>query len=137
MAENIKLIVYGDRLVVVYDDFVDTMVFKKPDGKEFAMKAPDTHSERTRGATVMAVGDDEETQRNFKVGDRLLLSWHSGTRLHLMDKIVYGRTWPEDLLRVIRTEEILTKTERIDGPDNIRGCEDATDGPVQEPNRIC
>jgi co-chaperonin GroES (HSP10) len=130
MSETITLTVYGDRLVVVYDDFVDTMVYKKPDGKVFAMKAPETHSERTRGATIMAIGTDDDALKNFKVGDRILLSWHSGVRLHLMDKIVYGRTWPEDLLRVIRTEEILTKMERIDGSDNIRGCEDTINSPV-------
>lgn len=136
MAESVALKAYGDRLVVVYDDFVDTIVHKDKLGREFSMKAPDSHAERTRAATVMSVGDDPYTTERFRVGDRLLLSWHSGTRLHLLDKIIYGRTWPEDLLRVIRVEEILVKLERIDGSDTVQRCEDATLGEVPEPDRV-
>lgn len=113
MSETLNLVPYGDRMVVVFDDFVDTLVFKDKEGKAFSMKAPETHSERTRAATIMAIGDDPEMRQHFKVGDRIFLSWHAGTRLHLLDKIIYGRTWPEDLLRVVRSEEVLVKLERV------------------------
>jgi hypothetical protein len=133
MAESIVLTTYGDRLLVVLDQFVDTIVHKDESGREFTLKAPETHSERTRGATIMAVGDDPYTRERYSVGERILVSWHCGTRLHLLDKIIWGRTWPEDLLRVIRVEEILVKMERVNGSDNIRPSQDATPGPVSKP----
>jgi hypothetical protein len=40
-------------------------------------------------------------------GDKVVVSWHCGTRLHFMDKEVFGQIWDEDLLRVIRSEEVL------------------------------
>jgi co-chaperonin GroES (HSP10) len=107
-VEDLDLQTYGDRLVIVLDDLAEDTVYKDPTtGKVFRLKNADSHSERTRFATVMAVGDDLECIRRFKVGDRVIVSWHCGVRIHLLDKTIYGQLWPEDLLRIVRTEEIL------------------------------
>jgi co-chaperonin GroES (HSP10) len=107
-VDDLDLKVYGDRVVVVLDEMAEFTVYKDPStGRVFKMTNADEHSERTRFATVMAVGDNPETQSRFKVGDRIIMSWHGGTRLHFLDKTVYGRMWSEDLLRIVRDEEIL------------------------------
>lgn len=107
-VEDLDLKVYGDRVVIVLDEMAEYTVYKDPTtGKVFRLSNADEHSERTRFATVMAVGDDPETINRFKPGDRIIMSWHGGTRIHLLDKTIYGRVWPEDLLRIVRTEEIL------------------------------
>jgi len=107
-VEDLDLQTYGDRLVIVLDDLAEDTVYKDPTtGKVFRLKNADEHSERTRFATIMAVGDDPECQSRFELGDRIIVSWHCGVRIHLLDKTIYGRVWPEDLLRIVRTEEIL------------------------------
>lgn len=107
-VEDLDLRVYGDRLVVILDELAEYTVYKDPTtGKVFRISNAEEHSERTRFATIKAVGDDPETASRFKVGDRVIVSWHGGTRLHLLDKTIYGRVWPEDLLRIFRSEEIL------------------------------
>lgn len=123
VVTKIKLTPVGDRLAVIFDEFVETMAtVNEHTGAVFQIPVPKTHSERSRAATVMAVGTDPETQAMFKAGDRIILSWHAGVRLHLLDKIVYGKVWDEDLLRVVRTDEVVTKVEEIpDGPDYSYG----------------
>ena len=107
-VEDLNLKTYGDRLVIVLDDLAADSVYKDPTtGRVFRLKNADEHSERTRFATVMAVGDDQEMVVRFKPGDRVIVSWHCGVRIHLLDKTIYGRVWPEDLLRIVRMEEIL------------------------------
>lgn len=107
-VEDLDLTVYGDRLVIVLDEMAEYTVYKDPTtGRVFKLSNADEHSERTRFATIMAVGDDPETVRRFKTGGRVIVSWHGGTRIHLLNKTIYGKVWKEDLLRIVRTEEIL------------------------------
>ena len=101
----IDLKVYGDRLLITLDPLVTEYRIKDPEtGRELVWYLPEVHSERTRIATIRAVGDNTP---NFKVGDKIIVSWSCGNRLHLIDKTVFGQIWDEDLLRVIRTEEVV------------------------------
>lgn len=107
-VEDLDLKVYGDRVVIVLDELAEYTVYKDPTtGKVFRISNADEHSERTRFATVKAVGDNPETNQRFHPGDRVIVSWHCGVRIHLLDKTIYGKVWPEDLLRIVRDEEIL------------------------------
>jgi len=107
-VQDLELRVLGDRLVIVLDDLAEEIIHKDPvTGRVFRMKIADEHSERTRLATVMAVGDDPTLEGRFRVGDRAIVSWHCGVRLHLINKTVFGKTWSEDLLRIVRKDEIL------------------------------
>ena len=107
MDSNITLQTYGDRMLVILDELITGKKIVDPNtGREFTLHTPDVHSERTRIATVKTVGP-KALEEGFKVGDRVIISWHGGTRLHFIDKAIYGKIWDEDLLRVIRTEEVL------------------------------
>jgi len=102
----IEMKVYGDRMLITLDPLVTEYKIKDPEtGRELIWYLPEVHSERTRLASVRAVGEEASTR--FQPGDKIVVSWHCGTRLHLIDKIVFGQLWDEDLLRIIRTEEVL------------------------------
>jgi co-chaperonin GroES (HSP10) len=89
--------VFGNRLFVVFDDL------KKSVGR---IELPGDHSERTRKATVYKVGG---LSRDYKIGDRILLSWYSGVRIHRLGESILGLDIEEDRFRVVREEEILAK----------------------------
>ena len=96
MTENLKLIPVGDRLYVVVDEPVEKI------GELFV---PQKHSERSRTATVSAVGEDV---KYFKIGDKILISYYTGIFIHLPSLAYRGK---EDLHRIVREDEILAKIE--------------------------
>jgi len=94
MTAELKLVPWGDRLYVVLDEMKDAVG---------SIILPEKHSERTRIATVKAIG---EKVGNFTVGDRILISYYTGVFVHLPDLAFRGK---EDLHRIIREDEILAK----------------------------
>ncbi len=94
MTDELKLSPWGDRLYVVLDE---------PKESVGLIKLPERHSERSRTATIAAVGDDV---KHFKVGDRILISYHTGIFIHLPDLAFRGK---EDLHRIVREDEILAR----------------------------
>lgn len=114
MASNIQLKTYGTRMLIVLDELITGKQITDPvTGRVFTLHTPEVHSERTRTATIMGVGK-EAAEEGFKEGDRIVVSWHCGTRLHFIDKAVFGKVWDEDLLRVIRTEEVLASVVALE-----------------------
>ena len=59
------------------------------------------HSERTRKATVLAVGDECVS---LSAGDRVLIFWSTGTHLHLI-----GDRIQDDLTRICSEHDVLAK----------------------------
>jgi co-chaperonin GroES (HSP10) len=88
---------FGNRLLIQCDDM------KEQVGR---IIMPNQHSERSRTAQVIAVGDRVE---NYMVGDKVLISWHIGTHIHLPGQELFGITVDEDKTRIVRDEEILMK----------------------------
>jgi co-chaperonin GroES (HSP10) len=66
------------------------------------------HSERSRTATVVAVGNDVT---EYRAGDRVLLSWYTGVHLHLIGEELFGVPVDEDRHRIVRDEEILGRLD--------------------------
>lgn len=91
---DLKLSPWGDRLYIVVDEPVEKI------GELFV---PQKHSERSRTATVAAIGDGVT---HFKVGDKVLISYYTGIFIHLPDLAFRGK---EDLHRIVREDEILAK----------------------------
>lgn len=88
---------YGDRLLVLCDEMVD---------KVGSIIMPNQHSERSRTAKVIAVGNKVE---HYVPGDSILLSWYTGVHIHLPGKELFGTRVDEDRHRIVREEEILMK----------------------------
>lgn len=82
---------------IVLDDFQTTVG---------GVEMPEKHSEQTRIATVHGVGDpaDEYSKPRYRVGDRVLIEFHSGTKLHILSYYVM-----DEKFRVVFEEEILGK----------------------------
>lgn len=95
-----KILPHGDRIYIILDDFQE---------KVGVLELPKKHTEQSRFATIKACGEDVEKSR-FKVGDRILIGYGSGMRVHL---IKYGIT--DDTHRIITSEEIWAKIEDEDG----------------------
>jgi co-chaperonin GroES (HSP10) len=91
------LTLYGSRLLILCDEMAEKV------GRIFVA---DKHSERSRTATVVAVGDEV---KNYQVGDKVLLSWYTGVHLHLIDKELFGIPVDEDKHRLVMEGEILGK----------------------------
>ena len=114
MASNIQLKTYGTRMLIVLDELTTgKKIVDAETGRTFTLHTPEVHSERTRTATIKSVGS-QAAEEGFSPGDRIVVSWHCGTRLHFIDKAVFGRVWDEDLLRVIRTEEVLASVVALE-----------------------
>jgi co-chaperonin GroES (HSP10) len=92
-----NLEVMGERIFLVFDQMVDRV------GRVIM---PDKHSERTRTAEIRAIGDKVTF---YKPGDKVLLSWYTGIRLHLEGQEINGEPVDEDRFRVVKQEEILAK----------------------------
>ena len=90
-----KLEIFGNRLLLLCDELSD---------KIGSIIMPGKHSERSRTATVLAVGDKVE---NYKVGHTVLISWYTGVHLHLVGKELFDTPVDEDRHRIVRDEEIL------------------------------
>ncbi len=93
-----RLELYGDRILVLCDP-----VEEKKVGLVYIA---DKHSERTRLATVVSVGD---TVSKYKDGDRILLSWYTGVHVHLIGEKLWGVDANEDRHRLVMESEILGK----------------------------
>lgn len=102
-----RLQLFDDRLFVVLDE-----VGEKKVG---SLYVPDDHAERSRIGTVMDVGPGLKewngtiTPMVYKIGDRVLVSWYTGTRVHLDGAELYGKPVVEDSFRIMRECEILGK----------------------------
>jgi co-chaperonin GroES (HSP10) len=94
----LRLQMFEDRLFVILGE-----VEEKKIGR---IIVPDSHSERSRIGVVMDVGPEV---KDYKVGDRILVSWYTGTRVHLDGETMYGKPVVEDAFRVMRECEILGK----------------------------
>jgi co-chaperonin GroES (HSP10) len=66
----------------------------------------DKHSERTRFADVVAVGDGV---KNYKPGDKIMISWYTGSHVHILEDDLFGNKPDEDLDRFVMESEILGK----------------------------
>lgn len=91
-----KLKMFEDRLFVILDE-----VQEKKIG---SIIVPDNHSERSRTGIVMDVGPGV---KDYNAGDKVLVSWYTGTRVHLDGETMFGKPVQEDSFRVVREGEIL------------------------------
>ena len=89
---------YGKRILV----FCDAVAERKVGSIILA----DKHAERSRIATILAVGDEV---KNYYVGDRVLLSWYTGVHLHVFGDTLFGTEVDEDRHRLVNEDEILAK----------------------------
>jgi co-chaperonin GroES (HSP10) len=100
-----RLKMFDDRLFVILEE-----VGEKKMG---SIIIPGNHSERTRIGTVMEVGPGNREYggaiipMNYRVGDKVMVSWGAGTRIHLDGESMYGKPVVEDAFRVMRECEIL------------------------------
>ena len=102
MGKELKLSPWGDRIYLILDEPVKSVG---------GILMPERHSERSRTATVAAVGDGTskvEGLPRWTVGDKVLISYYTGVFLHLPDFAFRGK---EDLHRIVKEDEILAKIE--------------------------
>lgn len=64
------------------------------------------HSERTRFAEVVAIGDEV---KHYAVGDKVMISWYTGSHVHILEDNLFGNKPDEDLDRFVMESEILGK----------------------------
>lgn len=94
MVNELKLVPWGDRIYLILDD---------PKESVGLIQLPERHSERSRTATVSAIGEEV---KHFNVGDKVLISYYTGIFVHLPDLAFRSK---EDLHRIVREDEILAK----------------------------
>jgi co-chaperonin GroES (HSP10) len=92
--------------IKLFDDRLFAILGEVQEKKIGSIIIPGSHSERSRIGVVMEVGPEV---KNYAVGDRILVSWYSGTRIHLDGDELYGKPVVEDAFRVLREAEILGK----------------------------
>lgn len=94
-----KLKLNGRRYLVEYDKFQE---------KVGSIIMPENASERSRLATVLAVGfaGEDEPELFCKPGDRILLNWYDGKRIHLPGRELYGSQVDEERHRIIDEAEV-------------------------------
>jgi co-chaperonin GroES (HSP10) len=106
----VRLKLYDKRLFILCDAVEERKVG--------SIIIADKHSERSRLATVLAVGDKVKhpgkwwqfwLRPHFKPGDRILISWYTGVHLHVFGDKVFGQEIDEDRHRFVMEGEILTK----------------------------
>ena len=107
-----KLIPSGHRLILLLDEVREKMY-------KGTIVLPDKHGERSRLATVIAVGngyvnDYDGTKRplKYKKNDRVLVSWYCGTEIHLPD-----RDMPTGCYRCVPEAEIMMRVSEEDKPE--------------------
>jgi chaperonin GroES len=101
-----------DNVLIVIDPMVE---------KVKGLYMPQDHGERSRVATVVAVGpgmtnhNGELVPPLLKVGDRVVIKWHTGDHLHLPGKTmeVFGKTTDIDEItfRIMRSCDALSVIE--------------------------
>lgn len=87
----------GDRILLFCD--------KVEEKKVGRLYTPETHSEPTRIATVIDVGDEV---KDYIVGDRVSISFYTGVKVYFMGKKVYGEDSHPEAHRIVREIEILS-----------------------------
>lgn len=94
-----KFIPAKGKYYVILDDFQTSIA---------GVELSDKHAEQTRMATVVGVGEpiDDYTKCRYKKGDRVMIEFQSGTKLHLLSYCVM-----DEKFRVVFEEEILGKIE--------------------------
>jgi len=92
-----KIIPHGNRVYLFADKH------KEQTGTIFL---PERHSERSRVATVMGVGNEVT---KWKKGDRVLISWYVGVIIAII-----GMDFEADRHRMVTEDEILGKVEEED-----------------------
>lgn len=97
-----KLIPNGLRLLLRLDE-VGEKTYKG------TIIIPDQHKERSRIATVIAIGNEID---KYKTGDRVLVSYYCGTEVHIPD-----RDMPTGCYRCVPEEEIMFKVIEEDKPE--------------------
>jgi len=117
----VKLIPQGHRVFLLLDE-VKEKEYKSittDAGEEKTLWLPDKHGERSRIATVLAVGEGWENEQDgtirplkFKKGDRVLVSYCIGPEIHLPD-----RDMATGCYVCISAEEILMKVKEEDKPE--------------------
>lgn len=88
------------------DDRVFAIFEKVGEKKIGGLYVPDNHAERSRVGIIKDIGPEV---KEYKVGDKILISWYSGTRIHLDGDKLYGEPVDEDSFRVLRECEILAQ----------------------------
>ena len=88
----------------LFDDRLFVILGEVQEKKIGSIIIPGSHSERSRVGVVMEVGPGVV---NYKTGDKILVSWYTGTRIHLDGDELYGKPIVEDAFRIIRECEIL------------------------------
>lgn len=92
------LSLFGKRLLIRCDEIAERKVG--------SIIISDKHAERSRVATILAVGTDV---KNYHIGDRVLLSWYTGVHLHVFGDTLFGETVDEDRHRLVNEDELLGK----------------------------
>ena len=93
-----KLALYGPRILLRCEPAEEIKVGR--------IVIPDKHSERTRLAEVIAIGDDV---KNYVPGDKVMISWYTGSHVHIVGGELFGKPNDEDLDRFVSESEILAK----------------------------
>lgn len=93
-----KFKLHGDRLLLFFDKVEEKKVGS-------ILYAPDTHSEPTRIATVMDIGDQV---KDYSIGDRVAVSFYTGIKVYFMGEKVYGEDSHPEAHRIVRETEILS-----------------------------
>lgn len=92
--DNIIIEPLGDRVYIELEPMQD---------RTKSIMLPDDHHERTRVATVTAVGPECE---HLAVGDTVLVSYYTGTILHLLQYALTGINH-----RIARESEIMARVK--------------------------
>lgn len=90
----------GHTYFVEYEDF---------QAKEGSIILPESHREGTRVATIVDASPGSES---YKIGDKVLLGWFSGKRIHLPGRTLYGRKVDEERHRIVYENEIYAKVKK-------------------------
>jgi co-chaperonin GroES (HSP10) len=98
-----KLKLRGERVLLILDPVEERKVG--------SIIVSETHSERTRIGTIVEIGPEVN---EYAVGNRVLISWYTGTRIHLIGVNfdygeLVGKKVDEDTLRVTTQAEIISE----------------------------
>lgn len=105
-----RLELYGKRILILCDAVEERKIG--------SIIIADKHAERSRVATVLAVGDKVKhpgkwwqfwIKPHYKTGDRVLISWYTGVHLHVIGEKIFGQEVDEDKHRFVMEDEILSK----------------------------
>jgi co-chaperonin GroES (HSP10) len=99
-----KIIPQGKRILLQLNPVKElSKKIIKDDGSEGKLFIPDNHSEESRIAIILAIGDKVE---NYKPGDKVLVPFFVGTVMHFP-----GEGILDDTIRMATQEAIWAKIE--------------------------